>query len=250
MKSLYLTAAAIALLAASAPAHAQEGYNWSGFYFGAHAGYGSGDTGVDLSNSTGAIFYNDPFAPEQGSLSDASGFVGGLQLGADRQFGSVVAGVALDVSWPELDADGTFTTPLGSQWKITSSLDTLATARGRLGVLVTPSILLYGTAGVAWGRVDVSQATTFVSVPGGVPYDEGGRTSGTFDHVGYVVGAGLEYAVGGGWSLSAEYLHVDLGDQDYQLTGTTKPNGSTPYVETFVSDLEIDVVRAGLNYRF
>lgn len=237
------------LLASSSAALAGETEPWSGLYIGAHAGYAWGGTDVDLSHSTGAIFYNDPFVPDQGSLSDSDGFAGGLQAGFDKQFGSVVAGIEVDVSWSDLEADGTFTTPLGSQWKITSAIDTLATARGRLGFLVTPNALVYGTAGVAWGHVDVTQATTFVDKNGDF-LDDGGRTSGDYDHVGYVIGGGLEYLVGGGWSIKAEYLHIDLGDQDYGLKGTTKPNGNVPYVETFGSDLTLDVVRAGVNYRF
>lgn len=223
--------------------------DWTGFYIGAHAGYGSSDTGVDLSHSTGAIFYNDPFVPDQGSLGSADGFIGGLQIGADRQFGSVVAGIEVDISWADMEADGTFTTPLGSQWKITSNIDTLGTARGRFGILLNPAFLVYGTAGVAWGLVDVRQATTFVD-PQGAFLDDGGRTSTDAAHVGYTVGGGLEWAMSRNWSLKAEYLYIDLGDEDYSLQGTTKPGGNVPYVETFGSDIELHTVRGGINYRF
>jgi len=229
-------------------------YVWTGFYVGGHVGYGWSDTGVDLSHSTGAIFYNDPFVPDQGSLSSDDGFLGGLQIGANKRFDRVVAGVEIDVSWSDISSEGTFTTPAGSQWRITSDLETLGTARGRLGYLLTPQLLFYGTAGVAWGRLDVSQATTFVEGSGcsplGTPACEGGRTKGEFDHVGYTVGGGFEYALDNNWSLKAEYLYIDLGSEDYSLKGTTSPGGSIPYVETFGSDIELHTVRAGLNYRF
>lgn len=229
-------------------------YNWTGLYIGGHAGYGWGDTDVDLSHSTGAIFYSDPFVPDQGSLSASDGFVGGIQVGAQKRYDRVVAGLEIDVSWTNSTSEGTFTTPLGSQWNITSDLEVFGTARGRLGYLFTPQLLAYATAGLAWGRVDVTQATTFVQGSGcsplGSPACEGGRTSGKFDHVGYAVGGGLEYALDNNWSLKAEYLYIDLGDEDYSLKGTTTPGGSTPYVETFGSDLQIQTLRAGVNYRF
>jgi outer membrane immunogenic protein len=241
LTSLFLAASAVTAHADNSP--------WNAFYVGVHAGYGSVDTGVDLSNSTGAIFYNDPFDPTQGELSSVDAFFGGLQIGADRQIGSLVIGLEADVSWSDAEADGQFTTPLGSRWDITSSLDTLATVRGRAGFLASPALLIYGTAGLAWGKVDVTQATTFVDANGAF-LDDGGRTSGTFNHVGYAVGAGFEYAFAPNWSLKTEYLFIDLGEEDYQLKGTTKPGGKTPYVETFSSDIEIHTVRMGVNYRF
>jgi outer membrane immunogenic protein len=236
-----------ALLSMTVTASANE--PWSGLYIGAHAGYGWGSTDVDLSNSTGAIFYNDPFVPSSGSLSDSDGFVGGLQVGANKQLGGMVVGLEADVSWSGMEADGTFTTPLGSQWAITSELTTLGTVRGRVGLLATPALLIYGTAGLAWGQVDVTQATTFVDGKG-AKLDDGGRTSGDFNHIGYAIGAGAEYALGNGWSLKGEYLYIDLGDEDYQLTGTTKPGGTVPYVETFASELDLHTLRVGANYKF
>lgn len=219
--------------------------SWSGAYVGVHAGYGWGDVDVDLSNSTGAIFYNDPFVPDQGSLSSSAGGIGGFQVGYNVQSGTLVVGLEADFSWTGMNADGRFTTPLGSQWDIESDINYFGTVRGRLGALVTNNLLLYATGGLAWANVDVKQATNFIAPP-----DVGGRTSGDFNHIGYAIGAGAEVALGSNWTLKGEYLFVDLGKEDYQLKGTTKPNGSVPYVETFASDIELQVLRAGLNYKF
>jgi outer membrane immunogenic protein len=52
----------------------------------------------------------------------------------------------------------------------------------------------------------------------------------------WTVGGGLEYGLGGPWTIKAEYLHVDLGGGGSVL-------GST-------ADFRTDIVRAGLNYRF
>lgn len=247
-----LLAAAVALGMSVSAAVADEPTkqpDWTGVYVGAFGGYGFGSSDVDLSHSTGAIFYNDPFVPDQGSLSDPDGWFFGGQIGADKQFDRVVVGVVVDLSKGNMDASNTFTTPLGSQWAITSDLEMFGTARVRVGYLIQPHVLAYVSGGVAWGRVDVKQATTFVDGNGDF-LDDGGRTSGKFDHVGYAIGGGLEWMLADGWSLTGEYLYIDLGGEDYQLKGTTKPNGNVPYVETFGGDLSMHTLRVGVNYRF
>lgn len=63
------------------------------------------------------------------------GLVGGLQLGRNWQAGNIVYGLEGDISFSGLDA-----------------VDWMATVRGRLGYLLAPGILVYGTAGL--GMVD------------------------------------------------------------------------------------------------
>jgi outer membrane immunogenic protein len=60
-------------------------------------------------------------------------------------------------------------------------------------------------------------------------------------NVGWTAGAGLEYAFLGNWSAKAEYLYADLGN------GTC--DASVCGVEVDYKS-KINVVRAGLNYRF
>ena len=63
------------------------------------------------------------------------GVVGGVQLGYNWQASAIVYGVEGDISLTGAD-----------------SIDWLASARGRLGYLIQPSLLLYGTAGVGGER--------------------------------------------------------------------------------------------------
>lgn len=248
MKALTLTAVSIAALLAASPANADP--SWTGPYIGANLGFSHSSTDVDLSHSTGAIFYGDAFDPETGSLGTDTGFAGGLEAGYNHQFGSLVLGIAADVSWTNTDNTGVFTTPAGSQWTINSSPDVFGTVRGKLGFLVQPSLLVYATGGLAWGQFNVSQATDFVDGSGCSVDCAGGRTSGTFDHIGYTVGGGLEYALNHNWSLKAEYLFVEMGSEDYQLKGTTKPGGDVPYIETFSADQQMQIGRVGVAYHF
>ena len=245
---LAIAALAMGLGVAQADGPHEGRFNWSGLYIGAHAGYGSGDWNVDLSHSTGAIFYSDPFKAPHQSLSANDGALGGLQAGFNRQLGVLVVGMEADVSWASMSAEGTFTTPLGSQWDIKSEIDMLGTVRGRIGMATGP-LLFYATGGLAWAEIDTTQATHFVDGKGKI-YDEGGRTSGSNHHFGWVAGGGVEWMVMPNWTVRGEYLYYDLGSVDYGLRGTTKPDGKTLYVETFSSDMQFHVVRGAISYKF
>lgn len=244
----YLITLAFSVSLLSTPSFAQD---WSGFYVGAHAGYGWGDGNVDLSGSSGAIHWNDPFLPgdQRQNFGGLDGWLGGLHVGANYQTGLVIVGLEADVSWSDIGDDLTTGVSVqGAQWDIKTELDAFGTVRGRLGFLVSPTFLVYGTAGAAWGQFDVRQATTFLNPP-----DDGGRTSGSFNHFGYVVGGGAEWALGQNLFLRAEYLYLDFGKEDYALKGTNKPPNdpaAVPYIETFSAEHELHTLRVGVSYKF
>lgn len=80
-------------------------------------------------------------------------------------------------------------------------------------------------------------------------YGEVSTASTDEAHLGWALGAGLEADVGYGWSVKAEYLHIDLGTEDYNFRGKVY-NGDPFNTDGFESDLVFDVFRGGLNYRF
>jgi len=55
---------------------------------------------------------------------------------------------------------------------------------------------------------------------------------------GWALGAGLEWAFAPRWSLRAEYLHVDLGDDHHYNAGAIRTD----------VDVTADIVRVGVNY--
>jgi outer membrane immunogenic protein len=69
----------------------------------------------------------------QADASGDDGLIGGVQLGYNWQASQVVYGVEGDVSLSGSDA-----------------IDWLASIRGRLGYLIMPNLLIYGTAGVGF----------------------------------------------------------------------------------------------------
>ena len=59
---------------------------------------------------------------------------------------------------------------------------------------------------------------------------------------GYVIGSGLEAAIGGSWTAKLEYLYVDLGS-----TADRYFLGGTPHV--LKTEVQENIFRAGVNYR-
>lgn len=221
-------------------------YNWSGLYFGAHAGWVTG--GWD-----GNMAYSDEYKYPQsvfdhsGKSLDGDGWLGGLQVGFNRQQGSFVWGLEADISWADLEERKQFFPypALDTAWSIGNELDYFGTVRGRLGFLVTPALLLYGTGGFAWGKTD----SNLVVVDTGSGNFVTARGSAEENHFGWAAGVGGEFLVTDGWTVRAEWLHVDLGKEDYHLKGTTW--AGVPHVtDSFPAELEFDVFRVGVNYNF
>jgi len=116
-----------ALLAADMPVKARPPapayYDWSGVYVGVHAGYGGGMTD-----------WND-----QGFDFAARGFLGGGQVGINKQIASLVFGLELDGSWANFNGSQTFSFGgpiIGFQsiGSATSKIDGFVALAGRAGL--------------------------------------------------------------------------------------------------------------------
>jgi outer membrane immunogenic protein len=155
------------------------------------------------------------FGAQSGTLSSStakpSGVFGGVQGGYNWQFGQWVAGWEADFQFSSAnDTFGIFR--FSNPW--------FGTVRGRGGIAFD-NLLLYGTAGLAFGRgrIDV------------------GSLSEVNTHVGWTIGAGVEYGFSRNWSVKAEWLRVDLSSEPFVLTGLSH-------------GLTSDVFRIGVNYHF
>jgi len=228
-------------------------FNWSGWYVGAHAGYGfsSNSTGI-YGLDAGGVLRANLFLPP--ALSEnRNGWLGGLQFGVNYQTGNIVAGLEADLAAGRVHggSQGPAFPVVGAIF-ITSStetnLDWLGTVRGRLGVTAFDRSLLYATGGLAYGRATSSfNATVFNNGACTLPQNLCLAGSAQKWMVGWTVGAGWEYAFAGNWSTRLEYLYYDLGILNNVLT----PLNGTPDI-TFGTSTRMNgnVVRAGLNYRF
>jgi len=210
-------------------------YNWSGVYVGANVGWAWTDTDITEldTSSDGAIF------PGFGTNFDADGVAIGAHAGYNYQFSNnVVLGGEADIVWTDAD-DSTFAEfdvgdgEPGDDF-VSTSLDWYGTVRGRLGY-ASDRFLPYVTGGLAFGQVDVGIGDT----DGGQPDDED-YVGGSSTQVGWVLGAGLDYAFTDKLIGRVEFLYMDLGDETY-----TNADGDSINFDTNVS-----TVRTGLSYRF
>lgn len=123
------------------PLKASAVYDWTGFYFGGHFGYGAGSFGQGT----------NPF-PEQGVFlpHSATGLIGGYQTGYNRQFANhVVLGVEADATFPSAP-DAPALTPAPSTQRLTISALCAA-----VGYAFGPW-MPYMTGGFAWGHTHIT----------------------------------------------------------------------------------------------
>jgi opacity protein-like surface antigen len=125
----------------------------------------------------------------------------------------------------------------------------LGTLRGRAGFLVMPTLLAYGTAGLAYGEADISAAWFSPSLS--PKLNGGGAAYGYQDmRTGWTGGGGVEWMFLPKWSAKIEYLYYDLG------TATTLPLQAVYGSKGLFSNASYqgrfngDVIRAGVNYHF
>jgi len=209
-------AADITVPVAPAPAPAPLFYDWTGFYIGVHAGGGvAGEYEADVTTPGDA---SDDF--------DSDGFLGGGQVGFNYQMNQFVIGAEADFSFTDIDGDTTLGIPGVGATPLEAETDWFATIRARLG-FAFDNFLIYGTGGVAFTDVEVTEGLT--------------GSSDDNTHLGYALGAGIEAGLTQNVSLRAEYLYLDFEEEDISLVGgaVTGDAAATNHI-----------LRAAINYRF
>ena len=215
-----------------APGEPAPYMGWTGFYIGLNVGGGLGHGRSDFGVAGGPVF-----ATVNNNLSGA---IGGVQAGFNWQTGPTVVGFETDFQASGLK--GTLTAPclpgfcgLPLTASYTQKLPWFGTVRGRLGV-ASNGWLIYATGGYAYARLDTDAVAT-----------AGPAASVSLHETrnGWTAGGGIEVALAQGWSAKLEYLYFDFG-----RTNTTWTLGGGLPALTDDAHFTMNVVRAGLNYRF
>jgi len=246
--------------------------SWTGFYLGVDAGARWSDPRVDVPNAVnqlGASLIPGDCSPNcvPGESFDGTAFRFGPYLGYQLQFAPQwVAGIEGDWAWAEnkVTRNGMVYPGGGNPYFITGNVgDSFAvkttwdaSARGRLGYLITPSFLVYGTGGAAWIHLETDSSCGPASIasdtcnpigaaPGtGTPF----TIQNSHTMVGWTVGGGLEASLGRNWFARAEYRYTDYGH--VSNTDTFGGGGAFLRIVSTTVHLNTQLVNFGLAYKF
>ncbi len=195
-------------------------FNWTGLYAG---------------TTTGALWgsQDQSFTPGiPAATPKFQGYLLGGQIGYNFQAGNLVLGVEGDYGFT--NARGGSACPNAVFFSCVAEMDTLALITGRVG-LAHQRALYYVKGGIAIGEVATGYEqnggglSAVASVPGDIK---------TETLTGWTFGAGMEYAVTDKWSVKGEWMHFDLGKENYDL--------SFPMQSTTSGD----IARIGVSYHF
>jgi outer membrane immunogenic protein len=229
------------------PMFVEPVFNWTGFYIGGNIGYswGRSSDASTLTNTAGTALFAST------GTTELNGVVGGGQIGYNWQIQNWVWGLEADIQGTNEKGTRNFLCsavvclpPAASATNGVAAapgqkIDWFGTVRGRVGVLVAPPVLLYATGGLAYGEVDTSEAINALT-----PF------SGNNTNVGWTAGAGIEGAIGGGWTARLEYLYVDLGTVKGSFLTPITALGGGVISSNYSSHITDSVVRLGINYKF
>ncbi len=210
---------------------------WTGFYAGAHVGYGWGNKR-----------FIDNFPTPDGELdADASvkGVLGGFQGGYNHQFNWLVVGVEGDFTWSGVS--GNFSCfPFGDQ-VCSAKPEWFSSAAGRLGVASGPA-LFYVKGGAAWAQDHFTDLATCAGTQprqrAGIPALCGDMFFGDQTRPGWLFAVGVEYLFAPNWSAKLEYDYMDFGSRSVPLLD----GGNGFFTEEIHQKMH--AIKLGLNYHF
>lgn len=235
-----------ATFSAAVPAMAQSSDSWTGPYAGGRIGYSwqprdngerldfdtdrNGTFGDTVRTAAGANAFSPGFcggagatsAPAGGCDSDMDALTYSGMIGFDYQLpslagGGVVVGVVAEYGNSNVNdsVTGFSTTP--ANYVLTRSLRGTGAVRARAGYAFG-NTLLYGTGGLAYGKVrsrfgTTNNANAFVDQKG----RDARQNSYRDDRLGYTVGGGIEQRVDRHFSIGFLYGFTSLKDGKYRI---------------------------------
>ena len=204
---------------------------WSGVYAGLNLGGGWNASGGNGNYWNGSGFNNGV------SNRLPSGVIGGGQVGYNYQISPrLVVGVETDFQGTTMGSGSSINSSFYpvNRWDYSmgTSLNWYGTVRGRAAVAVIPEVLLYGTAGFAYGNIS-----------------RNGLVLNGSTQTGWTAGGGVEWMFLPNWSAKAEYLYTNMSGgpgtvynfyPSYQPLLPLSVNDQTAW----------NTIRAGVTYHF
>jgi opacity protein-like surface antigen len=208
---------------------AQAG-GWSGAYAGVATGYATGDDEAQEINGP------------RNYIADFGGVAAAGYVGWQYQLQSVVAGLEFEGGYLNLNSNVTRDVTGG---EITSGakLGGYAALTGRVGVLIDPSTLIYGRAGIAIAQLDgqTVQTCTDPGLCGGAQLTPVSVAETSDMSVALVLGAGIERELDRCWTARLDYQFMNFRDE-LALPPIDGPG--------WTHEDDVHALKAGLSYRF
>jgi outer membrane immunogenic protein len=257
-----------------APPPAPLPLSWTGAYAGLNAGYNWGTNSNATSQNyapswlEAAPEYGEPWVNASGPLAMSgvksntqSGFIGGAQFGYNYQWGTNYdVGIETDIQGTGISGNSTITgaaaytqaynqgtnccqttSKATGATEVNAGLNFLGTVRGRVGYLVMPTLMLYGTGGFTYGGayakvtqtavenlgypLGVIAGINFGSVYSNSTWIGGGQQNQIL--TGWNAGGGVEWMFMPNWSLKGEASYWDLGRMNVNTVATAASGQQT-----------------------
>jgi outer membrane immunogenic protein len=211
-------------------------FSWTGFYAGANIG--AAWTNSSWTDTLTLTNFNN-------NNSGNGVFIGGGQIGGNYQIGSFVIGGEWDFDWAANNNHTNGVVIPAGNIVVTNNNRWITTVAARFG-WAFERWLWYGKAGGGWvgNNTTVTNTTTGVSVStcGNLTTNCGNNNNG-----GWLLGAGLEYAVTNNWTVKLEYDFLGVGSRTFVIPVTS------PFLagDTFHSNnRNVQEIKVGFNYLF
>lgn len=256
MKNLRLFAY-LMMVFASTVASAQSSTPWDGFYLGANVGSLSSKVCTSSTLNGAGI---DPTIAKPFTGCSGSGLAGGLQFGENFQLNRVVLGIGVDLlvsSSKDANSTLSFTgqAPPPGTYSFSGKLspNDFAVIGGRIGYggnLIFPYLRAGGVVTSGSKSSNLNYAPAGTTAP--VASFSGGKN---FNSTGWAAGGGAEIGLNGAWSISAEYLRINLGKGSSSTTTCAGAAGACAAfagvtLDNSHSSFTANVFRIGINYWF
>jgi opacity protein-like surface antigen len=179
-------------------------------------------------------------------VRSSGSFIGG-QIGYNNQVNSTVYGIEADLHWADLRGTNTCLTGAGNFEASNCDVrhDWFGSLAARLGMAMGPSgrTLVYGKGGLAWQHTNINIVLND-AFPGGANI----ASHSSYSQLGFMLGAGVEYALNRNWSLKVEYDFLDFGRHN-----VASPNSGVfpvgPDGRNVGLSQNINALKVGINYR-
>ena len=224
---------------------------YSGLYVGANIAYSTYTNSFSIDST-----FNEKYFSQLNLNVQNNGFVGGGTFGNNWKIRQTVLGLEADLDYESISGSNADTSSATNFiTSVNKKINWVGTLRGRIGRITPNNMMIYLTAGPAFGNTQITFAQRVVAGPKELPYSMMNSCSSGLvcasatsrkTKLGWTAGGGLEYPVSKRATFKAEYLYVTLGNVTMDIPGDGLLQPLNYKVNTIFNT---NIFRLGVNYR-